>query len=170
MEAYSWLAISGILGILLGMSSRFRNSFSRLLDNQPKMNGRIHFPMNKNGHRATIEFAQCEFDERELLFLNKLIHLKVDGNGVSIDFLNSLIDPEKINLLNNRITRHSFLSDLNLKLFLIYGIKEAIIRKGSVEDRRKKSYFIDQSISIHQLERDFEAKFNQLVSKQHLTN
>jgi hypothetical protein len=170
MEAYSWLAISGILGLLLGMSPRLRNSFCRILYSQSQFNPNYPSTTAKKRYIPSIEFAKCNFDEKELQFINQLINLKKDGNGVSIDFLNAIIDPEKINLMNNRLTRHGFLNDLNLKLFLIYGIKEAIIRKGTIEDRRKKSYFLDQSISIHRLEQDFQVKFKQLVGKKRLSN
>jgi len=166
MEAYFLIAVSGILGLLLGTNTRIRNSFGRiLLNNKNYSNPNNRYFINKKRFIPTIEFAKCNFDEKELRFLNQLIYLKKDSKGVSIDFLNSIIDPEKINHLNNRLARNNFLNDLNLKLFLIYGVEEVIVSKGTAEDRRKKSYFLNHHLASQLLENDFEVKFKQLISK-----
>jgi hypothetical protein len=51
-----------------------------------------------------------------------------------------VLNLSKLSKENQRQRRHIILKELNLKLFLITGIRETIIRVSSDKDKRVKSY------------------------------
>jgi hypothetical protein len=74
--------------------------------------------------------------------------LDQDSNGLGIANLNSLLNLTKLSEENQRQRRHLFLKELNLKLFLIFGVREGITRIESETDKRVKLYVLNEKIEI----------------------
>lgn len=89
------------------------------------------------------------FDILEVRFLHKLLEL--EGNEVDVKTLNSITNLNQLSAENQRQRRHLFLKELNLKLFLIFGIRESIVRLDSMEDKRVKKYVLSDQIDKQKL-------------------
>ena len=61
--------------------------------------------------------------------------------------LNNLTNLTNLSPENQRQRRHLFLKELNLKLFLIFNIRESIIRYDDENDKRIKIYKLSDQIS-----------------------
>lgn len=86
------------------------------------------------------------FDDLEIRLLQAI--LDQDSNGLGIANLNSLLNLTKLSEENQRQRRHLFLKELNLKLFLIFGVREGITRIESETDKRVKLYVLNEKIEI----------------------
>ena len=62
---------------------------------------------------------------------------------------NEILNLNKLSKENQRQRRHIVIKEINLKLYLITGAREAIIRVSSETDRRVKYYnFIPNSVEL----------------------
>jgi DNA-binding transcriptional MerR regulator len=86
------------------------------------------------------------FDDLEIRLLLAITELNT--NGLDIPSLNSLLNLNKFSEENQRQRRHLFLKELNLKLFLIFGIREGINRVEFDNDKRMKKYILDVKIDL----------------------
>jgi hypothetical protein len=90
-------------------------------------------------------------DPHELKLIEFLSN-QTGSNEVTVHDINELLNLTKLSKENQRQRRHIILKELNLKLFLITGIRETIIRVSSEKDRRIKSYvFVPEILEIDDL-------------------
>jgi hypothetical protein len=101
------------------------------------------------------ESQQC-FDILELRFINGII--ESDGEGLTVSRLNAIINLTNLSAENQRQRRHLFLKELNLKLYLIYGIRETVIRLDSEQDKRIKNYMFSEKLDSNKLMADLNIK------------
>ena len=59
---------------------------------------------------------------------------------LTVEDINLLLNLKKLSKENQRQRRHIIIKELNLKLFLMTGVRESIIRVASQTDKRVKSY------------------------------
>ena len=147
------LLFSGIFGIVLGIIinlSRLKRH-QRFYETQPK---NIY---EKQVFPAVINFESQTFTSNELDFLKKIINSNELHLPVSGDEFREIFNLENLNNQNQRSQVNIILKNINLKLFIIYGIEEGITRASTQGDRRKKCYFIKGELiqssiakSIHQ--------------------
>lgn len=71
------------------------------------------------------------------------IILPINSEGLSVDQLNELLNLSELKESNQRQRRHIIIKELNLKLYLITGLRESIIRTSKRSDKRIKYYTID---------------------------
>lgn len=88
------------------------------------------------------------FCELEVRFLVELLSKK----KLTVNELNSLLKINNKSFQNQRQRRHIFLKEINLKLGLIYGENETIIRKESLEDKRVKVYCFMDGLDLTEIE------------------
>lgn len=156
LETYSILAISGISGLLLGINPKIRYFFSH------------NFHVVRSVASSSIEsiqapriaFDSTNFTDQEIDFLIYLINSKSSPILLKTHDLDDIIFPMGANVQRSRIIRNNFIRNLNLKLFMIYGIKEAITRLGSEEDKRKKCYYLHDSIFRMGISEDIQRTLN----------
>ena len=91
------------------------------------------------------------FDILEVRVLTRII----DPNEPKLDVksLNNLTNLTNLSPENQRQRRHLFLKELNLKLFLIFNIRESIIRYDDENDKRIKIYKLSDQISPDMISR-----------------
>ena len=80
-------------------------------------------------------------DPHELKLLNALIS---SSSGIAVKEINDLLRLSKLSKENQRQRRHIIFKELNLKLYLVSGIRESIVRVSSEMDKRVKYYTFDQ--------------------------
>ncbi len=77
-------------------------------------------------------------DPYETKLLSALLN---DSNGsLDVKKINEILNLTKLSKENQRQRRHIILKELNLKLFLISGIRETVTRVASESDKRVKYY------------------------------
>ena len=152
------LIISGIIGLLIGLNLKFREYVNLFFGqkNQSEAQQTITFS-------PTIDFDSCDFTEKELRFLTYLIESKINNWQNSVEELYDIIIPTSTGKQNDRLIRNNFIKSLNLKLFLIYGVKEGIVRLGLAEDRRRKYFLLDNELINLGIATDIDRKANQLL-------
>ena len=92
-----------------------------------------------------------EYDTLELRILKKLT---VDINSeISTQDFNVLTNLTKLSKQSQRQRRHLYIKDLNLKLFIRFGEREVIIRKGNELDMRVKSYIINPDVDFAMIQK-----------------
>ena len=116
-----------------------------------------------NTYTPTIDFDSCEFNDTEIKFLEYLIDAKNSNQENSVEDLYAIIIPVSAGKQNDRLIRNNFIKSLNLKLFLIYGVKEGIIRLGLAEDKRRKYFMLDDDLIQAGIATDMNKKTNQLI-------
>jgi hypothetical protein len=158
VQAYSLLLISGIIGLLIGLNSMFRE-YVNLFFGQKNQSAAQQTAL----FSPTIDFDSCEFTETELRFLSYLIESKINNWQNSVEDLYAIIIPVSTGKQNDRLNRNNFIKSLNLKLFLIYGVKEGIVRMGLAEDKRRKYFIIDNDLINLGIASDIDRKANQLM-------
>ena len=89
------------------------------------------------------------FCEMEVRFLIDLL----DEKTITVTDLNNLLKINGKSFQNQRQRRHIFMKEINLKLGLIYGKNETIIRKESEEDKRVKVYAFFDGIDTSEIEK-----------------
>jgi hypothetical protein len=87
------------------------------------------------------------FDPIETKILIELIDKSPSG-GISINELNIFLNLNNLSSENQRQRRHIILKELNLKLYLITGLREVIKRKSFQIDKRIKYYIIEDEFDI----------------------
>jgi hypothetical protein len=157
LETYSILAISGISGLLLGINPKIRYFFSHNFHVVRSVaSSRI-----ESVQAPRITFDSTNFTDQEIDFLIYLINSKSSPILLKTHDLDDIIFPMGAKDQRSRIIRNNFLRNLNLKLLMIYGIKEAITRLGSEEDKRKKCYYLHDSIFRMGISEDIQRSLNQ---------
>lgn len=163
MLLYLNIILTLILGLFIGLSFKrlllttvFRNSLflSSPPNNYTKVQGLR--PINSDKQ----DMSHC-FDTLEIRFINKL--LEKNRHEVNVKALNAIINLTPLSAENQRQRRHLFLKELNLKLFLIFGIRESIVRLDSLEDKRIKYYVLSDLIDHEKLMTSISMPTNSLI-------
>jgi len=148
MLLYLNIAITLLLGLVIGLNlKRFSISGFRSQNNfKPRPAFPATFIPSKPSLPIAIQHAGHCFDTLEVRLLIKMI----DPSEPLLDVrsLNELINLTNLSSENQRQRRHLFLKELNLKLFLMFGVREAIIRIDDENDKRVKIYRFDDKISV----------------------
>jgi DNA-binding transcriptional MerR regulator len=138
-----------VIGLIIGLNAtNLRVSFLKTFTNFPKL-----IPANQQTRIApavTIKKNNRYFDELEMRLLKAITN--PEEKGLDIASLNSLLNLKKLSEENQRQRRHLFLKELNLKLFLLFGIREGITRVEFDSDKRMKRYVLDEKFDLTQLE------------------
>jgi hypothetical protein len=71
------------------------------------------------------------------------IILPKNRKGLSVDQFNELLNLTELTTTNQRQRRHIIVKELNLKLYLITGLRESIIRTSIDTDKRVKYYTLE---------------------------
>jgi len=138
-----------IIGLIIGINAMsLRVSFLKTFTKFPKLN-----LIDKNtsvSQMPTVKKNNRYFDELEVRLLKTIT--SQEEIGLDIARLNILLNLNKLSEENQRQRRHLFLKELNLKLFLLFGIREGITRVEFDTDKRMKRYVLDQKFDIAQIE------------------
>lgn len=81
-----------------------------------------------------------KFDPHEEKLLHQL--LANPAGGISVKELNSILNLEGKSAENQRQRRHLVIKELNTKLFVLFNVRECIVRIPESFDSRKKQYVI----------------------------
>jgi DNA-binding transcriptional MerR regulator len=148
---YLNVALTLVIGVLLGS-----NATSLKLE-FIKGISKFSIPFLRPKDKVVIQTQPVErkvgnryFDDLEIRLLQAII--QQDNEGLGIAHLNTLLNLTKLSEENQRQRRHLFLKELNLKLYLIYGIREGITRIESVSDKRIKMYVLNEKIDSSAIE------------------
>ncbi|MEY4293053.1 MAG: hypothetical protein RIQ61_1451 [Bacteroidota bacterium] len=93
----------------------------------------------------SVDKSKFRLDPHELKLLAALVD-QSNSQSFLVSELNELFKLEKLSKENQRQRRHIILKELNLKLFLVTGIRECIIRVPSETDKRIKFYTLHEQI------------------------
>ena len=138
-----------VIGMIIGLNATsLRVSFFKAVAKFPQITTSIQPPRTQP--TVTIKKNNRYFDELEVRLLKAIIDPA--ENGIDIPNLNALLNLKKLSEENQRQRRHLFLKELNLKLFLLFGIREGITRVEFDSDKRMKRYVLDEKFEIAQLE------------------
>ena len=150
MLLYSNLILTLILGLIIGLNLK---KVSLFVGRGIRVSSLPNNHLYKHAQRSNLDFITQEINHRfnilEIRFLHKLLEL--DGNEVDVKTLNSITNLNQLSAENQRQRRHLFLKELNLKLFLIFGIRESIVRLDLMEDKRVKKYVLSDQIDKQKL-------------------
>jgi len=148
---YLNVVLTLVIGVLLGSSA------TSLKPEFIKGITKFSIPFLRPKDKVVIQTQPVErkvgnryFDDLEIRLLKAII--QQDNEGLGIAHLNSLMNLTKLSEENQRQRRHLFLKELNLKLYLIYGIREGITRIESVSDKRIKMYVLNDKIDSSAIE------------------
>lgn len=104
-------------------------------------------PRIKNEYKLSNP-SKFMLDPHELKLLTALME-QPDSTGLTVADVNQLLHLSKLSKENQRQRRHIIFKELNLKLFLVSGIRESIVRVSSEIDKRVKYYTLNaESIDI----------------------
>lgn len=150
MLLYFNIILTLILGLIIGLNFkrvRYISGFRKIV---PQLTSNHLYVQERRPNVKLVKqgINHC-FDTLEVRFLHKL--LEQDGNEVDVKILNSITNLTNLSAENQRQRRHLFLKELNLKLFLLFGIRESIIRLDSLEDKRVKNYVLSGEIDKEKL-------------------
>jgi DNA-binding transcriptional MerR regulator len=138
-----------VIGMIIGLNATYlRVSLLKTISKLPQLSTSIQQPRIQP--TVTIKKNNRYFDELEVRLLKAIIDPA--ENGIDIPNLNALLNLKKLSEENQRQRRHLFLKELNLKLFLLFGIREGITRVEFDSDKRMKRYILDEKFDITQLE------------------
>jgi hypothetical protein len=85
----------------------------------------------------------------------RVLAVLLESDEISVDEFNQLIKLSSYSKQNQRQRRHLFIKELNLKLSLINGSKENILRLDSEIDKRSKLYSLDETVKKEFLRHHF---------------
>lgn len=97
-----------------------------------------------------------KFDPHEVKILEQLL-INYE-KGISVNQLNELLNLKGKSAENQRQRRHLVIKELNTKLFVLFNIRECIVRIPELFDSRKKQYVMLINDDIHQSISDFLAQ------------
>ena len=90
----------------------------------------------------------CILDPFESKLLKSLLDCP-NEKGLSVKEINTILNLNKLSKENQRQRRHLVIKEINLKLYLLTGVREAIIRISSEDDRRVKYYnFMPEAMEL----------------------
>jgi len=150
MLLYLNIILTLILGLIIGLNLNrvpFISTLGKKLVPESPTNP-PYFQEHRPQNIDNADIKHC-FDTLENRFLNKL--LQQEELGVNVKTLNSIANLTQLSDENQRQRRHLFLKELNLKLFLIFGIRESIVRLDSSVDKRVKNYILSDQIDKEKL-------------------
>jgi hypothetical protein len=149
MKEIFTFGLVGFLGISLGALLKFRpkNFNSKKRANQLIIPELLH----------KIEFEIGIFTVKEITCLEQLIQINNTNRTVSTPLLIDILEIHYLPHTQKRIECNRFLKNLNLKILVRYGLKDAIVSLGTDLDKRKKCYQLD-------------ARFFQLVNEKKSVN
>jgi hypothetical protein len=135
MKEILTFGIVGFLGISLGTLLKFRpkNSISNKGANQLIAPDLLH----------KFEFELEIFTAKEITCLEQLILVNNTNRTVSTQLLIDILEIQFLPITQKRLECNRFLKNLNLKILVRYGLKDAIVSLGSDSDKRKKCYQLD---------------------------
>jgi len=152
MLLYFNVILTLVLGLIIGLNLKSKSytnsrvSGSRIPSTPFSQSFQIDEHMNS--HVQNQDLNNC-FDILEVRFLTEIIQNSF--NKVDVVTLNKLAKLNQLSAENQRQRRHLFLKELNLKLFLLYGIRESIIRVDDINDKRVKNYTLSEKIDLEKL-------------------
>jgi DNA-binding transcriptional MerR regulator len=142
-------------GLIIGINATFlRVSFLKTFTKFPKI--KLIDNNSSVSQSLAVDKSNRYFDELEIRLLKTII--SQGENGLDIAQLNTLLNLKKLSDENQRQRRHIILKELNLKLFLLFGIREGIIRIEIDLDKRRKSYVLNKKINKTQIESIFDSE------------
>ena len=150
MLLYFNIILTLIFGLIIGLNLKrvpYITGFRKVAPQIPN-NQRFVQDLSPNMKHFKQDSNYC-FDTLEVRFLHKL--LEHEGNEVDVKTLNLITNLTGLTAENQRQRRHLFLKELNLKLFLIFGTRESIVRLDSLEDKRVKKYVLSEEIDRKKL-------------------
>ena len=150
MLIYFNIILTLIFGLIIGLNLKRVPYFTGFRKVSPELpiNQRFVQDHSPNKKHYKQDSNHC-FDILEVRFLHKL--LEHEGNEVDVKTLNLITNLTGLSAENQRQRRHLFLKELNLKLFLIFGIRESVVRLDSQEDKRVKKYVLSEEIDRQKL-------------------
>jgi hypothetical protein len=157
MLIYLNIILTLLLGLIIGLNLK-RVSFSGGTGSKFGFISNDYNPVDNFDevqNSLVAESQQC-FDVLEKRFIHGI--LESDGDGLTVSRLNAIINLNNLSAENQRQRRHLFLKELNLKLYLIYGIRETIIRLDSEQDKRIKNYVFSNKLDLEKLMKDLNIK------------
>jgi DNA-binding transcriptional MerR regulator len=144
-----------IIGLIIGINATFlRVSFLKTFTKFPNI--KLIDNNSSVSQSLAVDKSNRYFDELEIRLLKTII--SQGENGLDIAQLNTLLNLKKLSDENKRQRRHIILKELNLKLFLLFGIREGIIRIEIDLDKRRKSYVLNKKINKTQIESIFDSE------------
>ncbi len=90
--------------------------------------------------------------------LIKALSQPINKEQLTVENMNLLLNLIKLSKENQRQRRHIIIKELNLKLFLMTGIRESIIRVPTNSDKRVKSYTLVPEILNNDKIKKFTSK------------
>jgi hypothetical protein len=135
MKEIFTFGLIGFVGISLGALLKFKpkNSISIKGADQHAVPGLLQ----------KIEFEIGIFNEKEVAFLEQLALVINTEISVSTTWLIDILEIHFLPQTQKRLACNRFLRNLNLKILVRYGLKDAIVSIGSDQDKRKKCYQLD---------------------------
>jgi hypothetical protein len=134
MKEFLTIGLFGFIGISLGAILKFKHkSIPTILSRELSSTTTIQ----------KIEISNEVFSQKEISFLKQLIVVNLDKSHVSTYTLCEILQIQLVSNSQKRILCNNFLKCLNLKIFVKYGVKDAILALGSEQDKRKKCYQLD---------------------------
>ena len=114
----------------------------------PAVSGVVQYRVDNsyNFQQARIS-RSWKFDPHEEKLLLQLLISRYDG--ISVAQLNDLLNVQDKSAENQRQRRHLVIKELNTKLFVLFNIRECIIRIPDAFDSRKKQYIILLSEEVY---------------------
>lgn len=109
------------------------------------MESRADNSRNFNQYRVS---KSWKFDPHEEKILEQLL-VNWEG-GISVAQLNELLNVRGKSAENQRQRRHLVIKELNTKLFVLFNIRECIVRIPEAFDSRKKQYVILISEEVYE--------------------
>lgn len=129
------------MGILIGTNPWCRAFYAYLFTFEKPINS-----LRTSSPSPRIAFNAANFSDLEIAFLVYLLHAENTDELVKTPDLQAVIYPMTTNPQRARIVRNNFIKNLNLKLYMMYGVSEGITRKGTEEDKRKKCYLFHENL------------------------
>lgn len=100
---------------------------------------RVDYKSFQNQYKKISNNDQYILDPHEAKLLRAILK-SPNNSGIDVNQINELLHLTKLSKENQRQRRHIVLKELNLKLYLISGVRETIKRIPSEADKRVKYY------------------------------
>ncbi len=100
---------------------------------------RVDYKNFKNQYKKITNTDQYVLDPHEAKILRAILE-SPNNSGIDVNKINELLHLTKLSKENQRQRRHIVIKELNLKLYLISGVRETITRIPSEADKRVKYY------------------------------
>lgn len=114
----------------------------------PAVRGVIQYRLDNSYNIQQYRISKSwKFDPHEEKLLLQLLSNRYDG--ISVAQLNDLLNVQDKSAENQRQRRHLVIKELNTKLFVLFNIRECIIRIPDAFDLRKKQYIILLSEEVY---------------------